>query len=411
MSGVHELQSVVDVHRQGVGGLRALLLGRAWGRWRGEWRGSHRLICGEECWILEEGGRETARWPDLAEALQNLWPRRRVRDRRPWAVGWIGYEAAAQFAGGLPIRQQSDSAPAGMLLLEPDAVRVGVEVGREARPAHGPAKWSLDADAFRDGVVAIRERIASGDVYQANLCRRMTVDGWQASLGSLAAAASSGGVPDYLSRFIYEDGELLCASMELLLRRRGDTLETRPIKGTRGRGSSPAEDRKWVADLEADPKERAELAMIVDLERNDLGRVSQFGSVVVRDSGTVGSYASVHHRVARLTARIQPDLEWWDALAAMAPGGSVTGCPKIAAMSLIARLETVPRGPFTGALGVIAGNGDLEIALPIRSAWKIGSKLEFAAGCGIVWDSDPSTEERESRLKVSRWLELIGGTP
>jgi anthranilate/para-aminobenzoate synthase component I len=252
-------------------------------------------------------------------------------------------------------------------------------------------------------------RIASGDVYQTNLCRRLTVDGWQASLGSLAAVASRGGVPDYLSRFIFDDGELLCASMELLLRRRGDRLETRPIKGTRGRGISPTEDRQWVADLETDPKERAELAMIVDLERNDLGRVSQLGSVAVRDAGTVESYASVHHRVARVTARIQPELEWWDALAAMAPGGSVTGCPKIAAMSLIAQLETVPRGPFTGALGVIAGDGDLEIALPIRSAWKVGSKLEFAAGCGIVWDSDPVSEERESRLKVSRWLELIGG--
>jgi anthranilate/para-aminobenzoate synthase component I len=357
------------------------------------------LICGEDCWILEEDGCETARWPELSEALRTLWPRRRVRDHRPWAVGWIGYEAAARFAGSLPIRKSPDSAPAGMLLLEPDAVRTSIEVGRQPTTVHGTAKWSLDADAFRKRVAAIRERIAAGGVYQVNLCRRMTVEGWQASLGSLAAAASRGGVSDYLSRFIYDEGELLCASMELLLRRRGDRLETRPIKGTRGRGSTPAEDRKRVADLALDPKERAELAMIVDLERNDLGRVSQLGSVVVRDTGTVESYASIHHRVARLTARVRPDLEWWDVLAAMAPGGSVTGCPKIAAMSLITQLETVPRGPFTGALGVVAGDGDLEMALPIRSAWKVGSKLEFAAGCGIVWDSDPASEERESCLK------------
>jgi len=147
---------------------------------------------------------------------------------------------------------------------------------------------------------------------------------------------------------------------------------------------------------------------VIDLERNDLGRVSQVGSVEVVDPGSVRSYATVHHLVGRVRGRARRNLEWWELLAAMVPGGSVTGCPKHAAMSVISELEPVQRGPFTGALGVVAGNGDMEFALPIRTAWRVGSTLEFAAGCGVVWESDPKTEENESSLKVARWLDLVG---
>jgi anthranilate/para-aminobenzoate synthase component I len=148
--------------------------------------------------------------------------------------------------------------------------------------------------------------------------------------------------------------------------------------------------------------------MIVDLERNDLGRVSETGSVRVADAGSVRTYPAVHHRVATVTGRMRPGLEWWDVLAAMAPGGSVTGCPKIAAMSVIAELEPLPRGPFAGALGMVDGRGDMEMALPIRSVWSVGDRVEFAAGCGVVWESDPGAEEAESRIKVARWLDVVG---
>jgi anthranilate/para-aminobenzoate synthase component I len=269
-------------------------------------------------------------------------------------------------------------------------------------------RWSLDATAFRESVAVIRETIAAGDVYQATLSRRMTVDGWSGPLDAFVEAACIGGVPDYLARFHFPEGELVTASMELLLHRRGAHIETGPIKGTRGRDRSEDRDRELAAELDADPKERAELAMIVDLERNDLGRVSEIGSVRLADAGSVRTYPAVHHRVARVTGRMRPGLEWWDVLAAVAPGGSVTGCPKIAAMSVIAGLEPLPRGPFAGALGVVDGNGDLEMALPIRSVWSVGDRLEFAAGCGVVWESDPGAEEAESRIKVARWLALVG---
>jgi anthranilate/para-aminobenzoate synthase component I len=339
----------------------------------------------------------------------DVWPDRRVRGSSPWAVGFIGYEEVARLAEELPTRERSDAAPAGLLLLEPEPVATGaLAKGRPVMPLGG-ARWSLDAASFRDGVEKIRERIAAGDVYQVNLCRRLTVEGWQGSLGVFAEVASDGGVPDYLARIDLEGGELLCASMEMLLRRRGVELETRPIKGTRPRGTTPEEDQRLAVELDADPKERAELAMVVDLERNDLGRVSETGTVAVSDPGSVQAYAMVHHRVARVRGRVRQGLEWWEILAAVAPGGSVTGCPKWAAMSVIAELEPVARGPFTGALGVVAGNGDLEMALPIRTAWRMGSTLELAAGCGVVWQSDPAAEEEESRLKVARWLDLVGG--
>ncbi len=258
----------------------------------------------------------------------------------------------------------------------------------------------------------IRSRIAEGAVYQVNLCRRFSVDRWNGGLLELFNLAASGpGSPDYLSAFSWTGpnaGELVCASMELLLRKNGNRLMTRPIKGTRPRGRTPGEDRSLAAELENDPKERAELAMIVDLERNDLGRVARTGTVTVEDAGRIGSWEWVHHRIATVTAEALPGLPWWEILAAIVPGGSVTGCPKKAAMETILEMEPVSRGPFTGALGVVCGNGDLELALPIRTAWTTGDRLETAAGCGIVWESDPVAEEMESRLKIGRWLESIG---
>jgi anthranilate synthase component 1 len=171
---------------------------------------------------------------------------------------------------------------------------------------------------------------------------------------------------------------------------------------------NPAARSRLAEELASDPKERAELAMVIDLERNDLGLISRVGSVEVIDPGSVRTYATLHHLVARVRGRARPDLEWWELLAAMVPGGSVTGCPKHAAMSMIQELEPVRRGPFTGAFGVVAGDGDMEFALPIRTAWRVGSTIEFAAGCGVVWQSDPAKEENESCLKVARWLELVG---
>ncbi len=389
-------------------GVCAELLGHGWGSWCGSWRSEKVLANRDGRWVLEKNGFESDHWPDLHHALAALWPRRRARDKSPWVIGWIGYEEAANFAGELPTQGGEDTAPAGRFLLDPEPAPEVEEIGDSTDESPGVACWSLDDERYREGVASIRERIASGDVYQVNLCRRLTAEANHQMLGSFAAAAAKGCEPDYLARFHFEDGELLCASMELLFRRRADVLETHPIKGTRPRGASVEEDRRLAAELASDPKERAELAMVIDLERNDLGRISKVGSVEVVDPGSVRTFASVHHLVGRVRGRARPELKWWEMLAAMVPGGSVTGCPKHAAMSLICELEPIQRGPFTGALGVVAGDGDMEIALPIRTAWRVGTTLEFAAGCGVVWDSLPEAEEKECRLKVERWLDLVG---
>jgi anthranilate/para-aminobenzoate synthase component I len=381
-----------------IGRATADLVGDGWGPWRGRWWGDSILTAEGGTWVLRRDDHEVGRWDTFTAALQDLWTRR-GENRGPWGIGYLGYEACAALGGDLPARAPDDTAPTGWWLVEPrfDGEAPGPASAGAPRPV---VAVSLDAAAYRDAVEAVRARIAAGDVYQVNLTRRFEL---APGTGDLLAAAVAGGTPEYAARLAWNDAEVVCASMELLLRRRGDRLETRPIKGTRPRAQDPATDRCLAAELDADPKEIAELAMIVDLERNDLGRVAVSGSVEVADPGSVVSWPTVHHRVALVTAALRPGVRWWEALAAVVPGGSVTGCPKRAAMGVIAALEPVPRGPYCGALGVVTHNGDLELALPIRTAWRRGARWWCAAGCGIVWDSDPEREERESRLKVARW--------
>jgi anthranilate/para-aminobenzoate synthase component I len=351
-------------------------------------------------WVLLDGDREIERWDDFAAAASVLWGRRPEGDG-PWAVGYLGYEACAVLAGDLPAHRPDATVPAGWWLLNPEHVGPTPDPASPTpTPPRAVVDVSLDDEDYRRSVRDVRELIGAGDVYQVNLTRRFEL---APGPGDLLAAAVAGGIPEYAARLAWGESEVVCASMELLLRRRGAVLETRPIKGTRPRSDDPTTDRRLAAELDADPKEVSELAMIVDLERNDLGRVAAAGSVEVADPGSVMSWPTVHHRVARVTAALRPATPWWSVLAAVVPGGSVTGCPKRAAMEVIAALETVPRGPYCGALGVISNDGDLELALPIRTAWRHGDRWFCAAGCGIVWDSDPDLEERESSLKVARW--------
>ena len=394
-------------------GGHADLRGSGWGLWSGNWSACRRLEGRQGRWLLVDGNVTLEIWQSLGRAIDAIWKARKVADGSPWAIGWLGYQACAQLGGDLPARSDSCSELDGMFLLEPQRQDSSVPL-QSGHPCPDSMVYSsLNEESFKDEVRRIRALIAAGSVYQVNLCRRFTVEQWEGGLRQLFETASVGSAsPDYLSGFSWggsSSGELVCASMELLISRRGGFLETRPIKGTRPRGKTVEDDLDMIRQLESDDKERAELAMIVDLERNDLGRVARTGSVAVDDPGLVRTWERIHHRVARVTAEVPEATPWWEVLAAMAPGGSVTGCPKEAAMAVIADMEPVVRGPFTGALGVIAGNGDMELALPIRTVWTSGDRLEMGAGCGIVWESDPEAEEAESRLKVQKWLELMGG--
>lgn len=382
------------------------LVGPGWGRWRGRWASSRVLVRNQRSWRLLGGSRDATEWRSFGEAADALWTKRRIFDLAPWAIGWLGYEECADLAGDLPTKEWNERFPQGWWLIAP------ASIGDSEAPI-GPIRpysdWisSLDAASFRDGVETIRRRISAGDVYQVNLTRRYSRRG-RGGLRGLLTAACAERVPDYAAHFMFPGGELVCSSMELLARRRGDSLETRPIKGTRPRGACAVDDELQIRELATDGKELAELAMVVDLERNDLGRLAVSGTVQVVDGGSVVSWATVHHRVARVCAQISAATPWWDIVSVLAPGGSVTGCPKRAAMEVIAEIETVARGPYCGVLGVVAGDGSLELALPIRTAWRTGEWWHCASGCGIVWGSDPVSEEMESRLKVNRWVAMDG---
>jgi para-aminobenzoate synthetase component 1 len=211
----------------------------------------------------------------------------------------------------------------------------------------------------------------------------------------------------------WDDLAVLSASPEWFYQTRGDRLVTRPIKGTRPRGETAEDDRRLAAELASSPKDRAELTMIVDLERNDLGRVCKFGSVKVSEALTVETFAQVHHLVATVEGRLRSDAGPIDVIRGLFPGGSITGAPKIRAMEIIDELEPNRRSLYTGAVGYF-GRGSSGFNIAIRTMLVEGSQVSFQVGGGIVADSDPAAEYRETLDKgraLREVLEGAGGGP
>ncbi len=263
---------------------------------------------------------------------------------------------------------------------------------------------SLDRAGYVGAVEAIRTRIAAGEVYQANLCRILSAplpDPDRANVAGLAALLAAGNPAPYAGvlRLPEEGVHVASASPELFLRRSGRVVESGPIKGT-GRGSADLQD-----------KDRAENVMIVDLVRNDLGRVCATGSVTVPALCAVEQHPGLVHLVSTVRGDLRPDAGWTDLLGATFPPGSVTGAPKLAALDVIADYEPVPRGPYCGALGWVdadAGTGCL--AVGIRTFWREGDVIKFGTGAGITWGSDPGAEWAETELKAERLLGLASTT-
>jgi anthranilate/para-aminobenzoate synthase component I len=248
-------------------------------------------------------------------------------------------------------------------------------------------------------VEVIRERILGGGFYVANLCIPFdgTHPGDQAELAFQAFARA---LPPFGALLDLGDLRLLSLSMERLLARRGRRIWSQPIKGSVPLTGDTDQDRRAAEALAADPKERAEHTMIVDLVRNDLGRVARSGSVCVSRPMAVEPYPTVQHLVSTVEAEARPGLGLADLLRAVLPGGSVTGAPKHAVCGHLARTEAAPRGFYCGALGWIAPNGDLDLALPIRTAQIAGDKVTYWTGGGITRRSDPAREWAELLLKT-----------
>lgn len=275
------------------------------------------------------------------------------------------------------------------------------------RPWNGPpiTSWrsTLDKGEFVAGVAAIREAIARGDVYEVNLCRLLSApipDADDVDVVALAATLAHGNPAPHAAvvRIPSAGIHLASASPERFLRRDGDLVESQPIKGT-----APTADTFL-------PKDRAENIMIVDLVRNDLGRVCEFGSVEVPALCAVEAHPGLVHLVSTVRGRLRPDVGWAHLLDATFPPGSVTGAPKLAALDVIRRLEPVPRGVYCGAVGWVDADrrqGDLNVA--IRTFFVRDGDLHLGAGGAITWDSDPDGEWQETELKASRLLGLAAG--
>jgi anthranilate/para-aminobenzoate synthase component I len=265
-------------------------------------------------------------------------------------------------------------------------------------------------------VTLCKNYIAAGDIYQANLSHRFAVSldpglpgDTHGTTVALYASLRRVNPSPFSALLEFGDINLLSSSPERLVRLQGRTAETRPIAGTRPRGADLADDRHLAEELITNPKERAEHLMLVDLERNDLGRVCRYGSVRADELMIIERYSHVSHLVSNIVGTLRDGLDGFDLIRAMFPGGTITGVPKIHCMELIETLEPVRRGPYTGSLGYISWSGDLDFNIIIRTLILKGTRGYVQVGAGIVADSDPSREYDETLYKAEALMEALQG--
>jgi aminodeoxychorismate synthase component I len=275
-------------------------------------------------------------------------------------------------------------------------------------PAHrNTVAPSVTRSDYEAAVRAVLEYIAAGDCYQVNLSQRFST-ALPCSPWELYERLRAVSPAPYAAFLDCGDHQVLSSSPELLLSASGGQVETRPIKGTRPRGRSPEEDVANAAELLRSEKDRAELLMIVDLERNDLGRVCEFGSVHVPALYQLESFANVHHLVATVRGTLRSGTSPLECLRAAFPGGSITGAPKIRAMEIIEELEPFRRGVYTGAMGWVDAHGNAEWNVAIRTLLTHRGNAYFHVGGGIVADSSPTAEYEETLTKAAGMLRALG---
>ncbi|HEY2037332.1 MAG TPA: aminodeoxychorismate synthase component I [Steroidobacteraceae bacterium] len=363
----------------------------------------------------------------------------------PFAGGWavfLGYELAAEIEPRLALPRARDAlgwqafalrVPCALIhdslsgkvraIAEEGAAKalatIESDVREVARTGYdGPAMLPPPAvarlleeepTAYLERVRRGKEYIRAGDIYQTNLSRRWRVElRDEPDVGRLYERLRAVNPAPFAALAQWRGGAVLSSSPERLVRVADRHIETRPIAGTRPRSRLPGEDALEMAALVAHPKERAEHIMLIDLERNDLGRVCEPGTVRVEELMSIESYAHVHHIVSNVTGMLRPDVTLVEALRAVFPGGTITGCPKFRCMQIIAELEGEGRGAYTGSLGLLGRDGRMDFNILIRTMTLAGRALEFRAGAGIVADSDPERELEECRAKARGLLAAFG---
>ncbi len=273
-------------------------------------------------------------------------------------------------------------------------------------PIQGKLSWEEDAK-FISGVKSCRDYIKAGDVFQVNLSRQ-----WQYELSTditstqIYQALKRSNPAPFSALAQFGGFSIISSSPERLFSVDGDQVETRPIAGTHPRGSGE-EDERLKAQLINHPKEQAEHIMLLDLERNDLGRVCEYGSVHVNEIMTLESYPYVHHIVSNIKGKLRQGTTIKDLVRALFPGGTITGCPKVRCMQIIAELEQMPRQAYTGSLGYVSSNGKMDFNILIRTITKQNNSLTLRAGAGIVFDSIAERELEETKHKAEGVLKIF----
>lgn len=366
-------------------------------------------------------------------------------DELPFHGGWflyLGYELAAELEPTLDLPPAIDTTVVaeavrcrGALIVdhERQACAVVAETGAQdgfaalcedvasgmaAQAATGTAAGPVPSIAsiredepasYLDGVRRCLDYIRDGDVFQVNLSR-----GWEMTLtqevshADLYARLRDANPAPFAGLADFGDWAVLSSSPERLVKVRGRRADTRPIAGTRPRGADSGDDDRLSRELIGHPKERAEHVMLLDLERNDLGRICRPGSIRVDELMSVESYRHVHHIVSNVTGELSQGVRPGEVIRAVFPGGTITGCPKVRCMEIIAELEGVGRGAYTGAIGYLDRSGDMDLNILIRSILRQGDTLHFRTGAGIVADSDPQAELEETRHKARGLLRALG---
>lgn len=265
---------------------------------------------------------------------------------------------------------------------------------------------NLTQEEFQDAVIRAKEYIKAGDIIQAVLCQRLESETASDPFEIYRALRVVNPSP-YMFYLELEDLRVIGSSPETMVRLTGDTIELRPIAGTRRRGATPEEEAELEADLLADPKERAEHIMLVDLGRNDVGRVAAIGSVEVNELMAIERYSHVIHIVSNVRGKLAPDKTQFDLFVSAFPAGTVSGAPKIRAMQIISELEPQKRGLYAGAIGYFGYNGNLDTCIVIRTIVMKGKRVFISAGAGIVADSDPALEYQETLNKARAMLKAV----
>ncbi|MGI9219774.1 MAG: aminodeoxychorismate synthase component I [Woeseiaceae bacterium] len=373
-------------------------------------------------------------------ALDAWWQDERtgsVASDWPFSGGWflyLGYELAAEIEPSLKL--QADPLMPAALAVRCDAALIRehesgdcylvAEQGSAVTPKsvgndlvaaskmakEGAAASDLEvseepAADFLEAVGKAKDYIAAGNIYQANLSR-----GWSATCDNAnphqiyrALCAAN---PGPFAGLIHWNGvSVVSSSPERLLRVRDGVASTRPIAGTRPRSEDLDQDRQLLEELISDPKERAEHVMLIDLERNDLGRICEAGSVQVDEMMIIESYAHVHHIVSNVRGKVRNEVMPGEAIAAVFPGGTITGCPKVRCMEIISELESGPRGAYTGSFGYLNRDGSMDLNILIRTIVVSGDQITLRAGSGIVADSQPNAELNETRAKAKGLIRAL----